>query len=83
MAAKLIPYAAAAVLAVIGAQAASAQVPVVPVPNAFGNFHVPPPTPPVSQYQPNYGMPAFAQPMPPPPQPMVVVPFNAFGPTIR
>lgn len=92
MAIKIIPYVAAAALAVIGVHAASAQVLVAPpVTNAFSNYHVPPPvpyTPPLQyqaapQYQPNYGMPAFAQPMQPPPPPVVVVPFNAFGSTLR
>lgn len=85
MAIKIIPCIVA--LGVAAAHTAAAQY-VIPQPPPV---YMPPPvpyTPPLQyqaapQYQPNYGMPSFAQPMQPPPPPVVVVPFNAFGSTLR
>jgi hypothetical protein len=75
MATRIIPCLVAAVIIAAGSHAALAQY-VQPPP-----VYIPPPV----QYTPplQYQVPSFAQPVRPPPPPMVVVPFNAFGSTIR
>jgi hypothetical protein len=82
MASKIIPCIAAAVIAAAGSHAALAQYQPIPF-HPAPTYPVPsvPYTPPLQYQAPQ--QPYYAQPIQPPPPPMVVVPFNAFGSTIR